>query len=186
MSGDAAQSISSAAVDPPAGSTHPVNPSPRWDAFERSLRWVSVVIVFGVVGLALSGFAGLATDSTTTTGDEFSVRVEYATVSRPGLATPFIVEIESTSGTLPTELTIELPRNYLAMFDENGLDPAPDSISSDGETEVWTFRPGDVATLSIDFDARLQPNTHFSRDGWVVVQGGESAVRVDFRTRVMP
>jgi hypothetical protein len=187
VSGDAAHPIASAtAVERSPGSTSPLNPSPRWDAFERALRWVSVVVVFGVVAFALFGFAGLATGSATTDGEEFSVRVEYATVSWPGLATPFVVEIESTSATLPAELTVELPRNYLAMFDENGLDPAPDSITSDGQTEVWTFRPGPVATLSIDFDARLQPNVHYSRDGWVIVQGGDSEVRVDFRTRVIP
>jgi hypothetical protein len=169
-----------------AGSTHPLNPSARWDLFERLLRSVSFIVVFGVVVLALLGFAGLATGSATTAGDEFSVQVDYATVSRPGLATPFVIEIESPSGILPDELTVELPRDYLAMFDENGLDPAPDSITSDGETEIWTFRPGDVSTLSIDFDARLQPNMHYSRDAWVIVQGGGSAVRVDFRTRVMP
>jgi hypothetical protein len=169
-----------------AGSTYPVNPSARWDMFERALRSVSFLVVFGVVVLALFGFAGLATGSATTVGDEFSVRVEHATVSRPGLATPFFIEIESRYGTLPDELTVELPRDYLGMFDENGLDPPPDSITSDGETEIWTFRPGDVAVLSIDFDARLQPNMHYSRDAWVIVESDDSAVRVDFRTRVMP
>ncbi|MET0909838.1 MAG: hypothetical protein ABWZ99_10225 [Ilumatobacteraceae bacterium] len=177
------------AVDQPAPgstSTFPTNPSSGWDVFERTLRWVSVVVVFGVVVLALFGFAGLATGSATTEGDEFSVRVEYATVSRPGLATPLVIEVEATEGTLPAEVTVEIPRAYLAMFDENGLDPAPDAVTSDGTTEIWTFRPGDVATLSIDFDARLQPNMHYSRDGWVIVRGGDSDVRVDFRTRVMP
>ena len=177
---------SEATDDRAPGSTYPLNPSPRWDTFERALRLVSVTVVFGIVALALFGVAGLATSSSTSAGAEFSVRVEYATVSRAGLATPFVVEVESTAGALPAELTLELPRRYLSMFDENGLDPAPDSITSDGETEVWTYRPGDVATLSIDFDARLQPNMHHSRDGWVIVHGGDSTVRVDFRTRVMP
>jgi len=183
MSSGAAQSVLD---DHPSGSTFPTNPSPRWDMFERTLRWVSVVVVFGIVLLALLGFAGLATGSATTDGDEFDVRVEYATVSRPGLATPFVIEVESNAGVLPDELTIEIPRAYLSMFDENGLDPAPDTVSSDGTTEVWTFQTDDVSTLSIDFDARLQPNMHYSRDGWVVVSGGDTEVRVDFRTRVMP
>ncbi len=186
MTGSTRSSAPAQRADAGAGSTYPLNPSPGWDVFERVLRSVSVIVIFGVVLFALFGFAGLTTGSETTDGDEFSVRVEYATVSRPGLATPFVIDVESASGALPDELTVEIPRRYLAMFDENGLDPAPDSITSDGETEIWTFRPGDVATLSIDFDARLQPNMHFGRDAWVRVRGGDSAVRVDFRTNVMP
>ena len=183
MSSGAAQP---ALDDRSPGSTFPTNPSPRWDTFEWCLRLISVLVVFGIVALALLGFAGLATGSATTGGDQFDVRVEYATVSRPGLATPFVVEIESTAGVLPGEITVELPRDYLSMFDENGLDPQPDSVSSDGTTEIWTYQTDDVSTLSIDFDARLQPNMHYSRDGWVIVSGGDSEVRVDFRTRVMP
>ena len=40
--------------------------------------------------------------------------------------------------------------------------------------------------VAIELDARLQPNIHYSRDGWVEVSGGEDTVRVDFHTRVLP
>ena len=176
--------------DRPPGSTFPVGPTRQWDRFERALRSFSVVVVFGIVILALFGFAGLATSSADATAGDLTVRVDYATVSRPGLATPLSITIESTTGQLPEELTVEIPRAYLSMFDENGLDPSPEAITSDGETEIWTFQPGDVATLSIDFDARLQPNMHYGRDGWVIVRGDgadtDPGVRVDFHTRVMP
>jgi hypothetical protein len=172
------------------GSTFPSGPTPRWDKFERLLRSFSVVVVFGIVILAVLGFAGLATSRADTTDGDLTVRVDYATVSRPGLATPLTITIESAAGQLPGELTVEIPRAYLSMFDENGLDPSPDAVTSDGETEIWTFQPGDVSTLSIDFDARLQPNMHYGRDGWVVVRSGDAdadpGVRVDFHTRVMP
>lgn len=168
-------------------STIPVGPSAAWDRFERVLRVISVCIVFGVVIAALLGLAGVDTGTNAEASDSLSVRVEYAEVSRPGIATPLIIDIASRDGAdLPAELTVEIPRNYLAMFDENGLDPAPDSVTSDGVTEIWTYRPGDVSILSIDYDARLQPNTHFGRDGWVIVRADGDEVRVDFHTRVMP
>jgi hypothetical protein len=170
-----------------ATSTFPHGPTRGWDRFERILRAASVIIVFGIVIAALLGVAGLATATSRSEDGELGVQVEFASVSRAGLATPLVIEIRSTTGgTLPEELTVELPRAYLSMFDENGLDPEPDSITSDGETEIWTFAPGDVSTLSIDFDARLQPNMHYTRDGWVIVRGDTSEVRVDFTTRVMP
>jgi hypothetical protein len=187
---DSAAATTAAHWDRTAGSTFPSGPTPRWDKFERALRWFSVVVVFGIVILALFGFAGLATSRADTAGGDMTVRVDYATVSRPGLATPLTITIESTTGRLPDELTVEIPRAYFSMFDENGLDPAPDAVTSDGETEIWSFEPGDVSTLSIDFDARLQPNMHYGRDGWVIVRDGETdtdpGVRVDFHTRVMP
>ena len=168
-------------------STVPTGPSAGWDRFERVLRAVAVFIVFGVVIAALFGVAGIETGTNAVASDSMTVRVEYAEVSRPGIATPLIIDIESADGAdLPAEVTVEIPRNYLAMFDENGLDPAPDSVTSDGVTEIWTYRPGDVSILSIDFDARLQPNSHFGRDGWVIVRADDDEVRVDFHTRVMP
>jgi hypothetical protein len=187
---DSAAAGTAAHRDRTAGSTFPSGPTPRWDKFERLLRSFAVVVVFGIVIFSLLGFAGLTTSRADTTDGDMTVRVHYATVSRPGLATPLTITIESSAGRLPYELTVELPRAYLSMFDENGLDPTPDSISSDGETEIWTFQPGDVSTLSIDFDARLQPNMHYGRDGWVIVRDGaadtDPGVRVDFHTRVMP
>jgi len=167
-------------------STFPRNPPHGWDFFERALRIVSVLVIFGIVIAALFGLAGLTTGAVDGSAGGLSVQVEYATVSRPGIATPFVIDIRSTEGLLPAEVTVEISRDYLSMFDENGLDPSPDSVTSDGETEIWTFAPGDVSTLSIDFDARLQPNMHYDRDGWVIVRGGGDEVRVDFTTRVMP
>jgi hypothetical protein len=185
--GDASSGLEADRDGTGATSTFPGSgPSVGWDRFERSLRFVAVVVVFGVVGFALLGFAGLTTATARNGGGRLRVEVSYAEVSRPGLATPLVIDIRSTDGPLPSELTVELPRDYLAMFDENGLDPPPDSITSDGDTEIWTFFPGDVSALSIDFDARLQPNMHYDRDGWVIVTGGDDEVRVDFTTRVMP
>ena len=148
---------------------------------------MAVCVVFGVVIAALVGFAGLTTATNAEASDTMAVRVEYAEVSRPGIATPLVIDVSARDGALlPPEVTVEIPRRYLDLFDENGLDPQPDTVTSDGVTEIWTFRPGEVSVLSIDFDARLQPNSHFGRDGWVIVRGGGDEVRVDFHTRVMP
>ncbi len=168
-------------------STVPTDPSPGWDRFERWLRIAVVAVVFAIVGYALLGFAGLTTTHASRTSGDLTVTVTYASVSRAGLPTPFVIAVATVDGQpLPIELEVEFPRAYLSMFDENGLDPAPDSISSDGDTEVWTFMPGDEAAMVIDFDARLQPNMHYSRDGWVEVRGGSEPVRVEWRTRVLP
>ena len=170
-----------------AKSTLPSDPSARWQWFERGLRALAVFVAFGVVGYALFGCAGLTTATSSNTSGALRATITYASTTRPGLPTPFIVAIETVDGTpLPVMIDVEIPRNYLSMFDENGLDPAPDSVSSDGTTEVWTFRLDGQPELVIDFDARLQPNMHYGRDGWVEISGGADMVRVDFHTRVLP
>jgi hypothetical protein len=176
-------SVSGPSVD----STVPDNPSPAWDRFERLLRLLAVAAVISIVACAVFGFAGLTTTHASSTAGDITVTVTYASVSRAGLPTPFVIAIETVGrGPLPDELDVEVPRHYLSMFDENGLDPSPDSISSDGDTEVWTFMTGEESKLVIDLDARLQPNMHYGRDGWVEVRGGPSPVRVEWRTRVLP
>ncbi|HYN34308.1 MAG TPA: hypothetical protein VES40_16910 [Ilumatobacteraceae bacterium] len=169
-------------------STLPQNPSVRGQRFERALRALAVFVAFGVVGYALFGCAGLTTATASKTSGALSVTITYASTTRPGLPTPFIVAVETADGTpLPAVIDVEIPRRYLSMLDENGLDPAPDAVSSDGTTEVWTFRIDGEPKLVIDLDARLQPNMHYGRDGWVEVSGGgDDVVRVDFHTRVLP
>ena len=172
-------------------STLPRNPTPGWDRFERGLRVVAVVVAAGFVVAALLGVAGLSTSSVEAQSGSLQLRVEHAEVSRAGIATPLVIDVSTTDGSmLPTEVEIEIPRRYLDMFDENGLDPPPDAVSSDGVTEIWTFETDDVSTLSIDYDARLQPNMHFGRDGWVEARDAADPdadpVRVEFHTRVMP
>lgn len=167
--------------------TLPRDPSVGWDRFERWLRIIAVIAVFGVVGYAAFGCAGPTTATTSASQGELAVEVRYASVSRPGMPSPFVVDVHTVDGSsLPAKVDVEVPRPYLSMFDENGLDPAPDSIAADDSTEVWTFATDGRSVLVIDFDARLQPNIHTGRTGWVEVTAGSDTARVEFHTRVLP
>jgi hypothetical protein len=169
-------------------STTPTDLPPGWDRFERALRALSFLMIFGVVIAAMFGVAGLRTGEQTAANGDLRATVLHAQVTRPGISTPFRLRIETLSGVaLPDELLVGVPVAYLAMFDENGLDPEPDAISSDGTTETWTFHPDGQPVLVIDFDARLQPNIHSGRDAAVTIDSGDSApLRIAFHTRVFP
>jgi hypothetical protein len=165
----------------------PAPPSAGWDRFDRLLRVIVFVAVGGVVIGAMSGLAGLSTTTTSAANGNILVLVEHAAVTRPGLATPLSIEVRTIDrDELPGEVIVQLSRRYLDAFDENGLDPEPAAISSDGETEWWTFEPAGQAVLAIDFDARLQPNIHSSRRTDIVVQAGADRVVVPIMTRVRP
>lgn len=173
---------------PPRRSTEPDESSRSWIRFDEGLRYIAYAVVFGAVIASLSGFAGLRTREVTATNDDLTLTVTYAQITRPGIATPFEIAIDREgSATLPDELSVEVPSEYMDMFDENGLDPEPETATSDGTTETWTFRPGEAPTLVIDFDARLQPNIHSGRSATVSVSApGSESVEVRLRTWVLP
>ncbi len=173
----------------PEHSTEPEQPSPGWTGFERALRAAVFLVVFGVVIAALVGLAGLRTREVTATSERLEVSVTYAQSTRSGISTPFEIDVSAPGGgPLPERLEVRVSTAYLAMFDENGLDPEPVSSTSDGTEETWHFElePGSTR-LHVDLDARLQPNVHSGETGTVrVSELGAEPVEVEFRTWVLP
>lgn len=174
--------------------TGPADPSPGWDRLESVLRGVAIAVVATVVVLAITGVTGVTTATATESSDQIEVAVRHASVTRPGLATPFSVTVEPADGEpLPTTLEIGVPTEFLAMFDENGLHPTPDSESSDGIYRTWTFEmPASTRRFTVEYDARLQPNTHRGGEA-VAIVGGSLAdgaeltpVLVSFDMSVLP
>jgi hypothetical protein len=175
-------------VVPASAPTVPDDPAPAWQRFERALRGVAVVVVAGIVAAALLGWFGLRLGTATAGDGNLEVAVRYAEISRPGLATPFTVKITTRDGTaLPDEVEVAIPTDYLAMFDENGLDPEPTTSDADADTTFMTFEPTrGQSVLAIDFDARLEPDVHRGKSASVTVRAGGDRTTVDFRTRVAP
>ena len=92
----------------------------------------------------------------------------------------------------PGRDTLAVMSSYFDAFDENGLDPAPVAETSDGERTFWTFGPSTADTISVSFDARIEPGVQITRvDGRAEVlagpgPGASTVVTVDFGTWVLP
>lgn len=148
---------------------------------------VTALVLFVLAGL-LNVFGhrnGTATSST----DRWELTVTHPSVTRGGLPGNMTMELRRLDGDdLPQELEIRSRADYFSIFDENGLDPQPESSWVDGDDLVWTFRPPpDSASLVVAFDARMQPNARWSHRGRsTVVVEGEPVVGVDYRTWVVP
>lgn len=142
--------------------------------------------VFGVVIGALAGAAGLSVATTEQTVGDLFVELTYPTIARPGIATPLTLDIHSVGGSALGNVEVTVPRKYLDLFDENGLAPEPNTIESDGNVERWSYEGLNVPVLSIDYDARLQPNVHVSTTADLTVTRGTDRVVVRAKTRVMP
>ena len=144
------------------------------------------------LALGALGFYGVRTRTASESAGGYELSVHYASVSRPGLATPWSLEVTRPGG-FPDGLTVAVTSSYFDVFDENGLDPAPVEETSDGERTFWKFSPSTSDTISVSFDARIEPGVQLTRaKGRVEVLDGPTGptattvVTVDFGTWVMP
>jgi hypothetical protein len=168
-------------------STIPPPAPARWRHVDRALRWVLYGLIGGALVLAAAGRLGLSTSTARTQSGAVRLEVDHATVTRPGLASPFTVTVTDGGGRpLPPEVEVIVPRSYLDLFDENGLDPAPVTSFSNGVSEVWTFETDGLSTLSVDFDARIQPNQRGRVDAEIVVRVDDEVLTTSISTTVLP
>ena len=146
---------------------------------------VTVFLVFGALGAY-----GVRHGEVSATGAGFELSVRYPTITRPGLASVWTVEVRRTDGApLDGPVVLATTADYFDLYDENGLDPAPASEWSDGENLVWELDPAEGATaVVVHFDARIEPGVQLSSKSatTVLLVDGASVATVTYRTRVMP
>ncbi|MGQ0617629.1 MAG: hypothetical protein ACT4PW_11685 [Acidimicrobiia bacterium] len=139
-------------------------------------------------GVGATALYGVQTGHARGAGGGYELDVRYGTVSRPALATPLDVTV-TRGGGFDGPVTVAVDSKYLALWDENGLDPSPAEETADAEQTIWTFDPpssGEV--LAISYDARIEPAAQNGRSGRVALldDAGSELVAVTFHTRVMP
>jgi hypothetical protein len=172
----------------PSISTEPEPTDLRRQTRARTGRRIFVVLLGAFLLLGALGFYGVRTTSASASGGGYEVSVDYASISRPGLATPWSFEVRRPGG-FPDGVTVAVTSAYFDVFDENGLGPAPAEETTDGDLTIWRFSPTRSDTLSVSFDARIEPGVQLSTiKGELSVLGtnGQPAVTVAFKTFVMP
>jgi hypothetical protein len=149
---------------------------------------LAAVIAAAVID-AIPSVAILGVDSQTTraSADGIDLAVTYGEVSRPALATPFDIEVHQEGG-FDGPIRIAVDQEYLRMWDENGLVPAPSAETVMGPWVVWELDPPIGDTLLVSYDARIEPAAQEGRGGAVAVLDADDQVivRVDFETRLWP
>ena len=173
-----------------SGSTVPPERTRRELRRGQVLRWVFAValVAFLLVG-ALGGY-GVRHGEVQDRGGGYELTVRYPTVTRPGLASVWSVEVRTTDGSaLPGSVEVATDADYFSIYDENGLDPDPASATSDGERLIWEVEPAEGATsVVLDFDARIEPGVQLAgQEGTTsLLVDGAPVVSVSYRTRVLP
>lgn len=163
---------------------------PQWSVgFERVIRAVTLIVVFSVVGLGAVGTLGVSTTTVGNSDNGYRIDVTYADVTRGGLATPFSITASSDDDApLPPNVTIRLTSHYLALFDQNGIEPTPRASFNTSGTTWWEFEiPEGQTMLAVDLDARLEPAVQSGQSATVELWvDDERMVSTGITTRVMP
>jgi hypothetical protein len=165
----------------------------RGDLRRRRLLYTTATLVLTtVVGLAILDAVdsvdvyGVQTRHVEDQGGGYELSVHFASTSRPGLATPFGVDVRHPGG-FDGPITIAVERSYLRIWDENGFWPAPSSETTWGPWVLLEFDPPEGDVLSIAFDARIEPAAQTGATGRVaVLDETTTLVDVGFETRIRP
>lgn len=152
----------------------------------RTARRVFMSLVAVVVLAGLSGWLGVRTATVTAAGGGYELTVTYANVSRPGLATPWSFEVRHPGG-FDGPITISTTSSYLDMFDENGFDPEPSTMTATVEEVIWEFEPPPGDVLSVSLDARIEPGIQWGGSGETsILEDDEPVATARFTTWIAP
>lgn len=153
----------------------------------RTARRAALAALLALILAGLTGVLGVRTAESSARASGYALTVTYPSVARPGLAIEWAVEI-SRAGGFDGPVRVATSSTYLAMFDENGLDPDPAAATADDREVFWEFNPPPGETLTISFDARIEPGMQWGSRGRtrVLDEQGRTIVAVTYRTWVMP
>jgi hypothetical protein len=134
---------------------------------------------------ALAQQLGMRTDTVQGTAGELSVTVRYADRARGALAAPFSIDVEHPGG-FASQIEVRTSQSYLEIFDDNGFEPDPAEVTTEGGYVIWTFDPPPGDRLEIILDARIEPGVFGRERGTTIVSVGDDQVTLDYTTWVAP
>jgi hypothetical protein len=150
------------------------------------IRRITIGVLAILVLLGALGLFGVRTGSVRASGDGYQLTVDYATVSRAGLDTPWRVTVHRRGG-FAGPITLASSAAYFDMFETQGLDPAPDTETASARYRYQTFTPPPGDTFTVTFDAYIQPASQVGHRGeTALLIDGRTVARVSYRTRLVP
>jgi hypothetical protein len=165
---------------------------PDWGGLHEVRRARTVrrclLVVFGLVlALGATGFLGVRKGTVRAEAGGYDLAVTYPKVTRPGHAVPFAIEVRKSTPFGATPLTLRVSSRYFALFDENGVLPAPSKETATDTYLLWEFDPPPGDVFRVYFDTRTGPNRQRGTSGDVaVLVDDQPVVSVRLTTRVIP
>jgi hypothetical protein len=155
----------------------------------RASHWLSrgaraalaVIVAMGAVGLL-----GLHTSSVSTTAAGYRLTVDYPRIARAGLDTLWQVTVVRSGG-FYHDVTLAVSADYFAIYESQRFFPEPSDETRAGDMLYLTFAkpPGD--TLTVGYDAYIQPSSQRGASATVsVLEAGVPAASVRITTTLLP
>lgn len=139
-----------------------------------------------VVALGLLGLLGPRLRTVVATSGSLRLEVTYASVTRGGLATPWVVEVRRSGG-FDSRISIATTADYFDGYDFNVLYPEPLEMSTSEDLVVFEFAPPPGDVLRVRLDARATPAWTFWRSAVTTVRtAGLPEAIVRYRTVFLP
>lgn len=152
----------------------------------RLQRRVGIAAIGSLVLLGLANLVGVRLGSVSATDGDTVMTVTYASVTRPGLATPWTVEVRRAGG-FPGPVTIVTTSGYFASFDFNQWYPEPSGTTMRGDDVMLTFERPQGEVFRVSFDGRATPTFNLgSRATTSLATDGLPPLSVEYRTVVLP
>jgi hypothetical protein len=153
----------------------------------RRYRRIGLVALGIVVSAGLLNLLGVRRDVASAEGDGYRLAVRYTSVTRPGLASTWEVEVRHQGG-FDGPITLTTNADYFDRFDFNQFYPEPASTASRGEVVLLTFEGMEGERFVVRFDGRATPTFAFdlAEASTGLEIDGRQVARVDYTTVVMP
>jgi hypothetical protein len=146
------------------------------------------LVILGVVVLAgLFNLLGVRHEIVTAEGGGYGLSIEYARVTRPGLASSWVTTVTHPGG-FDEPITIVTRAAYFDRFDFNQFYPEPAATASRGDRLLMTFEDIEGDRFVVRFDGRATPTfiLDLAQATTGLEVGGRELVHVDYTTVVMP
>ena len=153
----------------------------------RRFRRLGIGILAAVVVAGLFNVLGIRREVVTAEEDGYRLEVEYARVTRPGLASSWVVAVTHPGG-FEDPLTITTNADYFDRFDFNQFYPEPSTTASRGDLLLLTFEGIEGERFVLRFDGRASPLfvLDLAEASTGLEVAGREIARVDYTTVVMP
>jgi hypothetical protein len=153
----------------------------------RRFRRIGLAALAVFVLAGLLNLVGVRLDTVAAAAEGYRLSVEYARVTRPGLATTWTVAIARDGG-FDRPITITTNADYFERFDFNEFYPEPASMASRGDRLLLTFEGIEGERFVLRFDGRTTPAYVFdlAQGSTGLEVGDREVVHVDYTTVVMP
>jgi len=152
----------------------------------RAMRRVGVGALTVFVFLGVANLVGVRVGHASAVADGTSLAVTYASVTRPGLSTPWSVEVRRPAG-FSGPVTVVTTSEYFESFDFNQWYPEPSGTTVRGDALVLTFERPEGEMFELSFDGRATPTFNLGASAVTAIESeGLPPLSVEYRTVVMP